>query len=124
MDHITQAQKSANFLRAGKLWVSRDTLSHDTLRDTMAHRKTPEEQIADLEKREAQIKARIQQVKAKERAEKRKRETRQKVIIGGMVKAHCERDPAFKAEIDRLLNEHVTRDYDRTALGLPALEKP
>lgn len=90
----------------------------------MTGRKTPEERIAELEKREAQIKAQLQQVRARDREAKRKKETRQKVIIGGMVKAHCERDPVFKAEIDRLLNEHVTRDYDRKALDLPTLDKP
>lgn len=88
----------------------------------MAHRKTPEEKIAELEKRERQIKAQIQREKAKEREAARKRETRQKVIIGGMVKAHCDRDPAFAAEIDRLLQQYVTREHDRRALDLPPLE--
>lgn len=87
----------------------------------MANRRTPEEQIAELELREAQIKARLQAAKQRQRAEQRKRDTRQKVIIGGMVKAHCERDSAFKAEIDRLLNEHVRRKQDRAALDLPPL---
>lgn len=87
----------------------------------VVRRKTPDERIAELEARESQIKAQIQAEKARKRTAERKLDTRQKVIIGGMVKAHCEVDPAFAAEIERLLNKHVTRDYDRATLGLPPL---
>lgn len=85
-------------------------------------RKTPEEKIAELEQQEAQIKARILREKARARQEARKLDTRQKVIIGGMVKAHCEIDAAFKSQIDQLLDQHVRRDADRKALGLPLLD--
>lgn len=86
-----------------------------------ARRKTPEEKLAELEQQEAQIKARIQRERARMREAERKLDTRQKVIIGGMVKAHCEIDPGFKAQIDQLLDRHVRRDADRKALGLPLL---
>lgn len=85
-------------------------------------RKTPEEKIAELEQQEAQLKARILREKARARQQARKLDTRQKVIIGGMVKAHCEIDPAFKSQIDQLLDQHVRRDADRKALGLPLLD--
>lgn len=84
-----------------------------------SRRKTPDEKIAELEQREAQLKAQIQREKAKKRTADRKLDTRQKVIIGGMVKAHCEIDPNFKAVIEQLLDRHVTREHDRKALGLP-----
>ena len=53
-------------------------------------RKTPQERIADLERQHAQIKARLN------------------------------RERAFKEQIWRILNTHVTRKQDRALLGLDA----
>jgi len=41
--------------------------------------------IEELEKKQAQLKARIQKAKAKMNTEKRKKETRAKIIIGGVM---------------------------------------
>lgn len=84
-------------------------------------RKTSEERLTELQEKERQIKAQIQREKAKAKQEERKRDTRRKVIIGGMVMAHCQIDPAFEAQIMRLLNQHVTRPADRETLDLPLL---
>ena len=84
-------------------------------------RKTDEQHLAELRKKEAQLKARIQAKEARIRAASRRLETRRKIIIGGMVLAHGEHDDEFKAMIDRLLDQHVTRQHDRQALDLPPL---
>ena len=85
-------------------------------------RKTPEERIAELEENQRQIKARIQREKARVKEAQRKQDTRRKIIIGGMVMAHCQVDPAFGENIMRLLNQHVTRAADREAIGLAPLD--
>ena len=76
-------------------------------------RKSLEERLADAQKKEAQAKARTQKAKALVNAQKRKQDTRRKIIVGGMVIAHMSHDPAFAAEIEKLMKEQITRPEDR-----------
>ena len=83
-------------------------------------RKTPQERIADLERQHAQIKARLNRERAKITAQKRKDDTRRKIIAGAALLAHANHNPAFKKQIWRILNTHVTQKQDRALLGLDA----
>lgn len=50
----------------------------------------------DLEKAQRQLeqaKARVQKLKARAKAEERKKDTRRKIILGGLVLARAKRDP-------------------------------
>ena len=83
-------------------------------------RKTPQERIADLERQHAQIKARLNRERAKITAQKRKDDTRRKIIAGAALLAHANHNPAFKKQIWQVLNTHVTQKQDRALLGLDA----
>ena len=86
-------------------------------------RRTPEERIAELEKQQAQIKARLQKERAKISAQKRKDDTRRKIIVGAALLAHAEHDPAMKDQLWRILDSQVTRPQDRALLGLSVSDR-
>lgn len=80
--------------------------------------KSPEEKLAELQKRQSQLKAQIQKEQAKLRNEERKRDTRRKIIAGALALEHARRDPDWKAKLETLLAEYVERDEDRALFGL------
>jgi multidrug resistance efflux pump len=84
----------------------------------MAKRRTPEEQLKDLELKESQLKARIQKKKAEVSTKRRKQDTRRKIIAGALALEHMEHDGQFAATMTKLMAEHVTRPEDRKLLGL------
>lgn len=84
----------------------------------MNTRKPPEEQLAELEKKEAQIKARIAKKKAQIRTQSRKQDTRRKIIAGALALEHAAIDPQFGTVLNRLLNDHVNREEDRKLFDL------
>jgi len=53
--------------------------------------KTTKDKLADLMKKEAELKAQIQAIKARESEEERKRDTRRKILIGGVVLSKVKR---------------------------------
>lgn len=81
-------------------------------------RKTPEEKIQDLETKKDQLTARIQREKAKVRQTDRKRDTRRKIIAGALALEHAEIDPAFGSQLQKLIDQHVTREQDRALFNL------
>ena len=81
-------------------------------------RRTPEERISELEKQRDQINARLQKERAKVSAQKRKDDTRRKIIVGAALLAHAEHDDTVKVQLWRILDAQVTRPQDRALLGL------
>ena len=79
--------------------------------------------LEQLRKQREQVDARIKALEARERDRERKLETRRKIITGAVVREHAAKfpDSEFAGDIAKLLDEHVTRDVDRKALGLPPL---
>lgn len=73
-----------------------------------------------------QINARIKDAKARERAAERKRETRRKVIMGGLVQKHVKANPNSEMAklMVRLIDEYVTGDTERALFDLEPLSKP
>ena len=89
----------------------------------MAYRsKSPAEKIAELEQREAQIRARLTREKARLRDDERKRDTRRKIIVGALALEH--KDSAFQDALSRLLRQYVTKPQDRALFDLPPLADP
>lgn len=84
----------------------------------MPSRKTPEQQLQELTKKEEQLKARIQKKRAQVRGQERKRDTRKKIIAGALALEHASQDAAFAKIMKRLLQEHVTRPEDRKLFDL------
>ena len=61
----------------------------------MAHvHKTTEELIADEEKKSDQVKARISELKSRQRVEERKKDNHRKIVVGAAVIAHIKIDRA------------------------------
>lgn len=69
----------------------------------------------------AQKHEQLKNLNAQERVKERKRETRKKIVAGGIVLQHAQDDIQFKTVIDRLLNQFVTNDNDRDLFNLPAI---
>ena len=82
-------------------------------------RKTPEERLAELKQEEAAVKAKIQRERAKLAEQRRKDDTRRKIIAGALALQH--KDEGFQAALGRLLNEYVTKPDERALFDLPPL---
>ena len=87
-------------------------------KNTMAPRKTPEQQLAELQQKEAQLKARIQKKKAEVTAQNRRQDTRRKIIAGALALEHAHHDKEFGAKLYGLLDIHVKRSVDRKLFDL------
>lgn len=81
---------------------------------TIPHRRrgttNPRERIA-------QAKARYEKVEARETKRLRKLDTRGKIVIGGTVSAEMRANVNFRAMIVNLLQERVTRPFDKEAIA-------
>ena len=62
-------------------------------------RKTTEELIAEEEKKVEQLKARMAELKARQRGEDRKKENHRKIVVGAAVMAHIRLDAQFRADV-------------------------
>lgn len=69
--------------------------------------RSPEEKIADLEKQQAQLAARVKAEKAKIAAKRRKEDTRRKIVAGAIALEHMEHDENFRHAMTDLLKKHV-----------------
>jgi hypothetical protein len=75
------------------------------------------DRIAAIKAKQEQLAARLKPLAAKAKLEDRKRDTRRKIIIGGMVIAAMERDEDFAARIAALLAAYVARPNDREVIA-------
>jgi hypothetical protein len=78
------------------------------------------DRLAKLLEKRAQLEARIETEKARQRQQARKEDTRRKIIAGALALEHAEQDPAFGETLRRLLMRYVERPADRALFGLPA----
>lgn len=91
-----------------------DSMTGDT---TTKPRATKAERLEALKKKQDQLKAKIAAIEAREKIAERKKDARRKIIVGGAVLAHAALDPAFAAELRRVLKAAVTRESDRETIG-------
>ena len=83
----------------------------------MAHvHKTTEELIADEEKKSEQVKARIAELKSRQRVEERKRDNHRKIVVGAAVIAHIRIDPRFRKAVQEALSNAVTDPKQRAVI--------
>ena len=91
----------------------------------MATRKTAEERLQELKEREEQLKKQKQKLQAQISQEKRKRETRLKIQIGGIVQKYLGR-PLVDGDIERLAafikGQEDRGQYFTRAMAAPELE--
>jgi hypothetical protein len=84
---------------------------------------TKEERLKALEQKQAQIKAQIQALKAREAAQDRKDDTRRKVLIGGFVLAQMKKKGISYNQMiyeDARFVDTLNKDRDRALFGLAA----
>lgn len=77
------------------------------------------------EKLELEISQKQEQLKdldARERTQKRKLDTRRKIVVGALALQQCAINEDFKIVINKLINEHVKKSNDRDLFDLPPLE--
>lgn len=74
------------------------------------------DRIAALKEQKEQLNVRLNTLEAKAKAEERKRETRRKIIVGGVVLAAIKADPSLAGTIKRLVRIGVTKDNDKDVL--------
>lgn len=79
-------------------------------------RKTTAQLIADEEKKSGQLKARLEELKTRQRAEERKKENHRKIIVGAAVLAHIKINPVFRKQVQEALNLAVTDPKHREAI--------
>ena len=82
-------------------------------------RANPEERLRKIEEKQARLKAEAQRLKARTRQNRRKRETRRKILAGAMVLDRVEQgdlpEKLFLSDMDKFL----TRDHERALFDLP-----
>jgi hypothetical protein len=81
----------------------------------MAH-KTTEELIAEEEKKGEQVKARMAELKARQKVEERKRDNHRKIVVGAAVMAHIRIDARFRKAVQEALNKAVPDPKHRAVI--------
>ncbi len=79
-------------------------------------RKTIQQLIAEEEKKGEQIKARMAELKARQKAEDRKKDNHRKIVVGAAVMAHIKLDPQFRKDVREALNKAVTEPRHRNVI--------
>ena len=77
------------------------------------------------DKKIAQIDAQLKDISAREKAAERKRDTRRKIIMGGLAGFHMEKNPrsAFAKKLAALIDDYVIGDRERSLFDLDPLPK-
>ena len=75
--------------------------------------------LESLTEKRDHINAQIQALKSKEQAQKRKDETRRKILIGGMVTKMLKTGDIPKDRLDQLLDKYLDNARDRAMFDLP-----
>jgi len=86
---------------------------------TSKARLSPEDELELLEKKEAKLKARMRDKKARVKNKIRKQDTRKKILIGALFLSDMDgNDKMEKFVMDRL-DKYLTNDRDRALFDLP-----
>lgn len=82
---------------------------------------TKSKKLDVLKKKQAQLKAQIQNLEAAEKSREKKRDTRRKILVGAYYIDNAIKDDNFN-DIARLMDSYLTRQSDRELFDLSALE--
>ncbi len=74
--------------------------------------------LDEITKKRDQLNAQIQQIKARERSEDRKRDTRRKILIGGVILKLVKRGDWTQTQLQELLDRELTGDSERILFDL------
>jgi hypothetical protein len=84
--------------------------------ESMGKPKPLTERIASIRTRREQLALKERQLAAKERSDKRKRDTRRKIVVGAAVLTAIEKDPILARMITRVLAASVGRAQDKEVI--------
>lgn len=79
-------------------------------------RKSIDELIAEEQKKSEEARARIAELKARQRAEDRKKDSHRKIVVGAAAIAHCKIDAQFRKALREALNKAVTEPKHRAVI--------
>jgi len=74
--------------------------------------------LEKLLQKEAQLKAQIQDAKARERTLEKKRDTRRKILVGAAVMARVEHGDWPESDLKMMMDGFLTRESERELFGL------
>jgi hypothetical protein len=80
--------------------------------------------IERLEQQQRELAEKIRREKAKLRKEEQEREKRRQTIAGALVLKHAPDAPEVQAWLDRLLDDKLTENRERTLFGLTPKADP
>jgi hypothetical protein len=80
-------------------------------------RKTTEDQLEALRRKQEAIKARLGALETRKKAEDSKRETRRAFVVGKVAVARAESDPAFRDALRNALQAAGLRDGDKAVIA-------
>jgi large subunit ribosomal protein L7/L12 len=75
--------------------------------------------LEQLLKRREELNAQIQKIKAQEASQKRKSDTRRKILLGALMMEMMNSGELDKNKIMKRLDGFLTRDLDRSLFNLP-----
>lgn len=82
------------------------------------------DKIAKIEKKIEQERQQLRDLKARETAQKRRDDTRRKILYGAAILSLMEKLPADKKrDTMEKLHQHIRNEKDRVFLGLPTLQE-
>jgi hypothetical protein len=83
------------------------------------------ERLTKLEQQRERLNREIRREKDRLQQEQRKRDTRRKIILGGLVEKHCNlhAESDFAQEVEKLIAQYVTGETERALFGLSPLNK-
>jgi large subunit ribosomal protein L7/L12 len=79
--------------------------------------------LEKLNLKREQLNAQIQAIKSKEASQKRKDDTRRKVLIGGVVMKMLKTGEMPQERLTQILDKHLEKDADRALFELPEKTK-
>ena len=91
-----------------------------------AQRKTTNERLETLRQKQDRLKAQLDALESRKKAEERKRDTRRTFVVGAAALAQAEADPAFRATLRAALQAAAMREADRAIIAdlLGLIEPP
>lgn len=75
------------------------------------------ERIAKLKEKREKLAIRLNALEQKDKDDRRKRDTRRKIIVGGAVLTQMEKDSAFASIVRQILAQSVGRQNDRETIS-------
>jgi large subunit ribosomal protein L7/L12 len=84
--------------------------------------KTAAERLADLEERRAKLNVEIQRVRAREKKQRQRDDTRRKILLGSLLMSLVKRGDLSDELVQQRLDQHLTRPEDRKLFQLDVEE--